>query len=292
MAGVTRIPRTRGGVSGVLLILLGAWGALAPFVGPYFHFAYTPDRAWAYTSGRLWLSIVPGAAALIGGLLVTFASHRAVGIFGAVLAALGGAWFIVGSAVTKVVVVNPSISPGTPLARSVGSISVTKWQFFEGLGFFTATGVLILFFGALALGRFSVVGVRDAALAAGDDTSQLPGEYQETYPAASAPAYLATDATRDDLASPAAGGRYSAAGSQYPPSEQTRTEQLPTEQAPATQAPAEQAPAEQAPAEQAPTQQAPTQRPQPPSDLFPPTTSPFRNPSPSDTGPLRRPGFS
>jgi len=91
MAGITRIPRTRGGVSGVLLILLGAWGALAPFVGPYFHFAYTPDRAWAYTSGRLWLSVVPGVAALAGGLLVTFATHRGVGIFGALLAALGGA---------------------------------------------------------------------------------------------------------------------------------------------------------------------------------------------------------
>jgi hypothetical protein len=59
MAGMLRIPRTRGAVSGVLLILLGVWGGLVPFVGPYFHYAYTPDRAWAYTSGRLWLSIVP-----------------------------------------------------------------------------------------------------------------------------------------------------------------------------------------------------------------------------------------
>src|ERR1700689_309522 len=69
MAVVARVPRSRGGVSGALLILIGAWGGLAPFVGPYFRFAYTPDKAWAYTSGRLWLSIVPGAAALLGGLL-------------------------------------------------------------------------------------------------------------------------------------------------------------------------------------------------------------------------------
>ena len=60
MASVTRIPRSRGGVTGVLLIILGAWGGLVPFVGPYFHYAYTPDKAWAYTSGRLYLSIVPG----------------------------------------------------------------------------------------------------------------------------------------------------------------------------------------------------------------------------------------
>jgi hypothetical protein len=261
MAGVTRMPRSRGGVSGVLLILLGAWGGLAPFVGPYFHFAYTPDKAWAYTSGRLWLSIVPGAAALVGGVAVTFASHRGVGIFGAVLAALGGVWFIIGSAVTTVVVVNPSISPGTPLARSVGSISVAKWQFFEGLGFFTATGILILFFGALALGRFSVVGVRDAALAEPEGPALDTGAYP--------PAYSGPDPVGQI---PGLGSQYSAAGSQYPTTEETLTGPTPSTRTQPTQAPTE-----------------PTQ---PPSDLFPPATNPSQDPSASDTGPLRRPGFS
>jgi hypothetical protein len=289
MAGVTRVPRTRGGVSGVLLILLGAWGGLAPFVGPYFRFAYTPDKAWAYTSGRLWLSIVPGAAALVGGLLVTFASHRAVGIFGAVLGVLGGVWFIVGGAVTTVIVVNPSISPGTPLARSVGSISVAKWQFFEGLGFFTGTGMLILFFAALALGRFSVVAVKDAALAEDVGPSLAAGGYPSEY---SAPDPVHQDVTFPTTGEfptttgefPGSGGQYPGPGGQYPgPS---------GEYPPAGSAPTEQLPTEQAPTAPPPTGPAPTEQAQPPSDLFPPTTSPFRNPSASDTGPLRRPGFS
>jgi hypothetical protein len=55
MTGTLRIPRSKGAVSGVLLVLLGIWGALIPFVGPYFHYAYTPDRTWDYTTGRLWL---------------------------------------------------------------------------------------------------------------------------------------------------------------------------------------------------------------------------------------------
>jgi len=165
MAGVMRIPRSRGGVSGILLILLGAWGGLAPFVGPYFRFAYTPDKAWAYTSGRLWLSVVPGAAALLGGLLVTIASHRAAACVGAFAAALGGAWFIVGTAVIGLVVKNGSITPGAALTGSLGPLSSTSRVLLEGLGFFAGTGTLILFFAALALGRFSVVGVRDAALA-------------------------------------------------------------------------------------------------------------------------------
>ena len=62
MNGMLRVPRSRGALSGVLLVLLGAWGALVPFIGPYFHFAYTPDSGWTYTQGRLWLEILPGPA--------------------------------------------------------------------------------------------------------------------------------------------------------------------------------------------------------------------------------------
>jgi hypothetical protein len=165
MASVARIPRSRGGVSGVLMILLGAWGGLVPFVGPYFHYAYTPDTTWHYSSGRLWLSIVPGAVALAGGLLVVITSHRAVGVVGALAAAVGGAWFVFGVPVAGLVVTNGSISPGQPLARAVGPLSSAARQFLESAGFFTGTGVLLVFFAALALGRLSVVSVRDAALA-------------------------------------------------------------------------------------------------------------------------------
>jgi hypothetical protein len=57
--------RSRGAFSGFLLMLLGLWGALIPFVGPYFHYAYTPDKAWTYNTGRLWLELLPGAAVFL-----------------------------------------------------------------------------------------------------------------------------------------------------------------------------------------------------------------------------------
>jgi hypothetical protein len=218
MTGATRIPRTRGGVSGVLLILLGAWGGLVPFIGPYFRFAYTPDKAWAYTSGRLWLSVVPGAAALLGGVLATIASHRAAACAGAFVAALGGAWFIVGDPVIRLAVKNGSINPGTPLAGSLGPLSSTSRVLLEGLGFFLGTGTLILFFAALALGRFSVVGVRDAAMAeellAGVPTEAYPGEAEQT---------------PEDASLPSGSDVFSAPGSQFA-SDQTQTsaEQYPT----------------------------------------------------------------
>ena len=42
-SGRMRVARSRGAVSGFLLVLLGLWGALIPFVGPYFDLTYTPD---------------------------------------------------------------------------------------------------------------------------------------------------------------------------------------------------------------------------------------------------------
>jgi hypothetical protein len=169
MAPVTQVPRSRGGVSGVLLILLGAWGGLAPFIGSYLHFGFTPDKAWAWTSGRLWLSIVPGAAALLGGLLAASASHRGVGVTGAFLAVLGGAWFVVGVPIIAIAVKSGSITPGNPLGGTLGSLSVSNKALLEELGLFTGVGALILFLAATALGRFSVVGVRDMELAQAED---------------------------------------------------------------------------------------------------------------------------
>jgi hypothetical protein len=53
--------------------------------------AYTPDTAWTYTSGRLWLEIIPGGAAVLGGLILLASALRPTAMFGAGLAAAGGA---------------------------------------------------------------------------------------------------------------------------------------------------------------------------------------------------------
>jgi hypothetical protein len=159
MNGMLRVPRSRGVLSGVLLLLLGIWGALIPFIGPYFHYAFTPDQAWAYTSGRLWLEILPGVAAILGGLTVLISAYRHMALFGAWLAALGGAWFALGTVLRPIW--NGSgtgPSAGTP----VGGTLIRMW---EQVGFFTGLGIAIVLVAAAALGRFSVVGVRDARLA-------------------------------------------------------------------------------------------------------------------------------
>jgi hypothetical protein len=165
MAGILRVPRSRGALSGVLLVLLGAWGALIPLVGPYFHYAYTPDTAWSLTSGRIWLEIAPGAVAFIGGLIVLISSLRPVAMFGAWLAALAGAWFAAGITLSPLWTTGGVSAIGSPVGGTVARTA-------EQIGFFTGLGVVIAFLAALVIGRLSVVGVRDARLAESRDARQ------------------------------------------------------------------------------------------------------------------------
>ena len=148
--------RSRGAFSGFLLILLGLWGALIPFVGPYFHYAYTPDKAWTYNTGRLWLELLPGAAVFLGGVLLMVAKGRHTALFGALLAAAAGAWFALGT------VLSPLWNHHIPMGGSPAGTSVYM-RIMEQLGFFTALGVVIVFVAAAALGRVASVasGIRE-----------------------------------------------------------------------------------------------------------------------------------
>jgi hypothetical protein len=141
-----RVPRTTGALSGLLVILLGIWGALIPFVGPYFHYAFGSFQTWHYTSERLWLCIIPGAVAVIGGLMLLRSSHRSSGLLGGWLALAAGAWFAIG----------PTISllwhdAGNPIGAPMGGHTR---QALEWLGYFTGLGVLIATLAAFAMGRY------------------------------------------------------------------------------------------------------------------------------------------
>jgi hypothetical protein len=159
MTRMLQVPRSRGAVSGLLLVLLGLWGALIPLVGPYFHYAYTPDSAWTLTAGRLWLEIVPGVATFLGGIILLVSASRPLAMFGAELAAAGGAWFALGMVIIPLWPAASTLDPGSP----AGATTVLRQL--EHLGFYTGLGVVIVFVAALALGRLTVIGVRDARLA-------------------------------------------------------------------------------------------------------------------------------
>jgi hypothetical protein len=146
MAGMLQMRRSRGAASGFLLVLLGAWGALIPFIGPYFHYAYTPDVAWTYNTARLWLEILPGAAVFLGGILLMIATGRHIALFGAMLGAAAGAWFTLGT------ILSPLWNNHVTLGGSPAS-STQFMRIMEQLGFFSALGVVIVFIAAAAFGR-------------------------------------------------------------------------------------------------------------------------------------------
>jgi hypothetical protein len=151
------MPRSRGAASGLLLVLLGIWGGLIPFVGPSFDYSFTPDISWHWTTGRLLLQVLPAAATVLGGLAMMGTTSRISAVAGAWLAAAGGAWFVIGQWVSMLW--NDGVmQAGQPTA------STTAGQVAEWLGFFLGLGVVIVFVAAMALGRMSVVSVRDARI--------------------------------------------------------------------------------------------------------------------------------
>ena len=157
-AGRRRVARTRGALSGVLLMILGLWAALVPFIGPSFDLGYTPNpnSTWHWTAARGWLEVLPGAAAFLGGLLLLVSTSRAMTVFGGWLAALGGAWLVIGPALAPAI----HLYPGQP-DPTMG----TNGRAATALLYFFATGAVILFIASVGLGRVSVLSVRDVRAA-------------------------------------------------------------------------------------------------------------------------------
>src|SRR3954452_1158781 len=157
-----RIPRSRGAISGVLLVALGAWGAIVPFIGPSFNVTIGPDTTFDMTQGRLWLSLLPGVVAALGGLMLLFSANRATAILGAQMALAAGVWFIVGPTLSQLW----SDAPGA-LGQAGYAAGDEGRRVLEAMAYFYGVGAAITAFAALALGRLTLRSARDVELAEG-----------------------------------------------------------------------------------------------------------------------------
>jgi len=147
--------RSRGAITGLGLVLLGAWGAVIPFIGPYFHFGYPPQSTWTWTATRGWLEVLPGAATFLAGLVLLVTASRVVGVLASWLAAAAGAWFVLG----------PLLAPVWDTARLGTPVGTPTDASMAQLGMFYGLGAVIMLFAGTALGRFSLVAARDVARA-------------------------------------------------------------------------------------------------------------------------------
>lgn len=173
-----RLRRSTGAISGSLVVLLGLWGALVAFVGPYFDYSFGSNGAWHYTTDRLVLEILPGALAVVAGGLLLSARTRRAGVLGGWLGLLAGAWFVIGPAVS----LTWEHGDG-PIGRPLGN---STRQMLELVGYFYGLGALIIALVAFAAGRFAsrpavvdepvaVAPVPPAALLETSSTSSPPG---------------------------------------------------------------------------------------------------------------------
>ncbi len=121
---------------------------------------------------------MPGAAVFLGGLIAA-ASARAARA-GASLAALGGAWFVIGQFVAPVALPSSSITAGAPVISTGAAFGAATMRLLEGIGFFYGLGVVIIFFAALTLGEAIVSRLAARAFEA-DGAMEPADEYGPAY---------------------------------------------------------------------------------------------------------------
>jgi hypothetical protein len=160
------IQRRRGVPGGLILFLLGRWAALIPFVGPYFDYGFLPDETWHWTTDRLWLDVLPGAAAAIGGLVLIRGTTRMGASLGAGLALLGGLWLVAGP-VTSLLWNEAGFATGPPMGGNTR-------RTLEWLGFYFGVGGLITTFAAYEMGFLAALPLGPATDAA-RTVSSRPG---------------------------------------------------------------------------------------------------------------------
>jgi hypothetical protein len=183
-------------LAGLVILVAGVWGGLIPFVGPYWHWTLGPDHTWAWDNARLYLNVLPGAAAALGGLFLLGAGPWLAGRFGALLALAGGVWFATGPDVSRLWHAGGAqgAAHGRSLARTL-----------EYLTFHTGLGVLITALaafalpGALAVRRRRALAAETAAAPAAAPAAGTAAD-AETAPARREPAVAGNGVARDGVA--------------------------------------------------------------------------------------------
>jgi hypothetical protein len=131
-----------------VLVLAGLWAALVPFFGPYLHLSIGTASKWHWSTGRLWLDVLPGAVAVLGGLVLLGAVTRGSAALGSWLGIAAGLWLVGGQTVSFLWHHGAS-QAGAPIGTNFE-------RMLAELVYFYAVGGLILLFGAFALGRLAL----------------------------------------------------------------------------------------------------------------------------------------
>ena len=147
--GATRLamPRMSLEMSGFLILCLGAWGGIVPFVGPLFGYSADGAGSWRWDQAHALLFLIPGAVAVFAGLLIMTGAMAVIArpgllVFAGFLAAVCGAWLVVGPLAWPVLHGSKFFVTASPLR-----------EFEYWIGYSLGPGGLLLALGAFVVGR-------------------------------------------------------------------------------------------------------------------------------------------
>lgn len=157
------------GLTGFLVLLIGAWAGIVPFVGPLFGFNATGAHAWHWSLAHALLWVCPGAVAVVCGIAMLTRAPRAsagssrLGSSGpGFLAACCGAWLVIGPLAWRALEGRVPIRHANP---------VRELLYYVGYSF--GPGVLLVLLGGVALGA-AALHRREAAETEAVATTSVP----------------------------------------------------------------------------------------------------------------------
>ncbi|MHB1535583.1 MAG: hypothetical protein ACYC1D_13435, partial [Acidimicrobiales bacterium] len=128
-------------------LLVGAWGAIIAFIGPLIGYRADGSHSWTWTTNHWLLHLVPGAVAVVAGLMILSraggrrATTRSPFGLAGLLAVVAGAWFVIGPALWPVFESGPVFGPaGSHIAA-----------FANAAGSSLGPGLLLAVLGGMAL---------------------------------------------------------------------------------------------------------------------------------------------
>jgi hypothetical protein len=130
-------------LTGLVLVVLGAWAGILPYVGPLFGFRIDQTAAWSWTTPHWELNLAPGALAVLGGLFLLL-GRRASAVLGGWLAMIAGTWLVVGPLFASLWI---------HAAGQTQVASPTLAAAMRPLGYHYGTGLVIVMLSAWIIGR-------------------------------------------------------------------------------------------------------------------------------------------
>jgi hypothetical protein len=138
-------------MAGIGAIVVGAWAAIVPFVGPMFGYTLGLSASWKLTADHLYLQLAPGAAGVLAGLVFLafvpgrdrVSYWRGVAVVAGLLAAAAGAWLVIGPD-AYTVIRHVGANGRTLPTRSLASLATQ-------VGYYHGPGVLLAVFGGMAI---------------------------------------------------------------------------------------------------------------------------------------------